>query len=38
MFVCYSLALAILGFAYQWPDLFLLVVMVIATRFVRRFF
>jgi hypothetical protein len=35
-FVCYSLALAILGFAYEWPDLTLAIAMLIASRFVLR--
>ena len=34
MFVCYSLTLGILGFAYHAPDLALLVVFVIIARFV----
>lgn len=32
MFVCYSLTLAVLGAAYQWPDLCLLLVMAFAAR------
>ena len=36
MFVCYSLTLGILGFAYHAPDLALLVGLVIAARFVLR--
>ena len=36
MFVCYSLALAILGFAYEWPDVFLLVLLLVAGRFVLK--
>ena len=34
MFVCYSLTLGILGFAYHAPDLALLVALGIAARFV----
>ena len=34
MFVCYSLALGILGFAYHAPDLALFVALVITARFV----
>jgi hypothetical protein len=30
MFVCYSLTLGLLGVAYQWPDLCLLIVMAYA--------
>ena len=36
MFVCYSLALGILGMAYQWPDLSLLLVMLLFARFTLR--
>lgn len=36
MFVCYSLTLGLLGFAYHWPDLCLLVVLLIAARRVLR--
>ncbi len=36
MFVCYSLALGILGFAYRAPDLFLLVTLVLAARSILR--
>jgi hypothetical protein len=36
MFVCYVLAFGILGFAYEWPDVFLLLVMVLSARFVIR--
>ena len=32
MFVCYSLALGILGFAYEQPDLFLLIALVLAAK------
>ena len=32
MFVCYSLALGILGFACRWPDLALLIVMLVLAR------
>lgn len=31
-FVCFSLALGILGFAYEQPDLFLLVTLVLAAK------
>jgi hypothetical protein len=31
-FVCYSLALGILGFAYQRPEEFLLLMMILAAR------
>ena len=36
MFICYSLALALLGAAYHWPDLFLLAVLALASRFALR--
>ena len=36
MFVCYSLAVGILGFAYECPDLFLIVALLIIARFVLR--
>ena len=36
MFVCYSVTLGILGFAYHAPDLALLIVMVLFARFVLR--
>ncbi len=36
MFVCYSLAIGMLGFAYEWPDLCLLLVMAYAARRVLR--
>lgn len=36
MFVCYALALAILGTAYHWPELSLLVVIVLSAKFVIR--
>jgi hypothetical protein len=29
-FICYSLAIGILGFAYEQPDLFLMVVLLLA--------
>ena len=32
MFVCYSLALAILGFAYHAPDLALLIVLLLLAK------
>ena len=35
-FVCYTLALAILGFAYEYPDLTLMIVLFAAGRFVLR--
>lgn len=35
-FICYSLALGILGFAYEWPDVFLLVVLLVAGRVVLK--
>lgn len=35
-FLCYSLALAILGFVYELPDLTLMVALLIAARFVLR--
>ena len=31
-FVCYSLALGLLGLGWQWPDLTLFVVMLLLTR------
>ena len=34
MFVCYGLTLGILGFAYHWPDLTLLIAVLIFARFV----
>lgn len=37
-FVCYSVALGVLGLAYHWPDLSLLVVLLVATRFVLKHF
>lgn len=36
MFVCYSLALGVLGVAYQWPDVSLLFAMLLFARFVFR--
>ena len=36
MFVCYSLTLAILGFAYHWPDLTLLIGMLILARLLLK--
>ncbi len=36
MFVCYSLTLGILGFAYHAPDLALLIVLLIFARWVLR--
>lgn len=36
MFICYSVALGILGMAYQWPDLSLLLVMVLFARVALR--
>ena len=36
MFVCYSLTLGVLGLAYEWPDLCLLLVMVYAARRICR--
>jgi hypothetical protein len=35
-FVCYAVAIALLGTAYQWPDLCLLLAMAYAARFVLR--
>ncbi len=32
MFVCYTVALALLGFAYQWPDLFMLVTLFLVAK------
>lgn len=32
MFISYSAALAVLGFAYEWPDTFLLVALALASR------
>lgn len=37
-FVCYCVALGILGLAYHWPDLSLLVVFLVTTRFALRHF
>ena len=36
VFVCYSLTLGVLGLAYEWPDLCLLLVMVYAARRICR--
>ena len=36
MFVCYSLALAILGFGFEYPDVFLMIVLLVAARYVLR--
>jgi len=36
MFVCYSLVLGILGFALKEPDLFFLLVLILAARIVMR--
>ena len=36
MFVCYSLTLGVLGLAYEWPDLCLLLVLMYAARHVFR--
>lgn len=36
VFVCYSLALGILGLAYEWPDLFLMIVLLIVARVILR--
>lgn len=36
MFVCYSLTLGVLGLAYEWPDLCLLLVMAYAARRMLR--
>jgi hypothetical protein len=36
MFVCYSLAIGILGLAYEYPDLFLIVALLIIARIVLR--
>ena len=36
MFVCYTVAIALLGAAYQWPDLCLLLVMLYAARLAVR--
>ena len=36
MFVCYSMTLGALGFAYQWPDLCLLLVLAYAARRILR--
>ncbi len=36
MFVCYSVTLGMLGLAYQWPDLSLLLDMLLVARSVRR--
>ena len=32
MFVCYSLTLGILGFAYHWPDLTLLIALLLLAK------
>jgi hypothetical protein len=32
VFVCYSFAVAILGFAYEEPDLFLMIAMLLAAK------
>ncbi len=36
MLVCYSVTLGMAGLAYQWPDLSLLLVMLLVARSVRR--
>ena len=36
MFVCYSLTLGILGFAYQWPDLIVLVVLLFLAKYLLK--
>ncbi len=36
MFVCYSVTLGMVGLAYHWPDLSLLLVMLLVARSVRR--
>ena len=36
MFICYSAAIGIVGFAYEQPDLFLIVALLVATRIVLR--
>ena len=36
MFVCYAVAIALLAFAYEQPDLFLLVAMLVSARVVLR--
>lgn len=36
MFVCYSLAAGVLAFAYEWPDLFLMVGLLVVARMVLR--
>ena len=36
MFICYSLAVGILAFAYEWPDLFFMIVLLLVARFVLR--
>lgn len=32
MFVCYSLTLGMLGMAYHWPDLAVLILLLLVTR------
>lgn len=36
MFVCYSVAIALLAFAYEQPDLFLMIALLILARLVLR--
>ena len=36
MFVCYTVALAILAFAYEYPDLAMLIVLLVTARVVLR--
>ncbi len=36
MFVCYSLTLGMLGFAYHWPDLTLLVVLLLLAKRLQK--
>ena len=38
MFVCYSLALAILGVAYHWPDLVWLAALFVVSRLAQKLF
>ena len=36
MFVCYSLTLGILGFAYHWPDLTLLITLLLLAKYLLK--
>ena len=36
MLVCYSVALAILAFGYEYPDLAMLIVLLVFARFILR--